>query len=39
MGGRQRTSLFMTKEKATEKMAREAAARSKSKGKKGRKGR
>jgi hypothetical protein len=31
MGGRQRTSLFMTKEKATERMSREARERSKGK--------
>ena len=34
MGGRQRTSLFLTKEKTTERMAREAQSRGKSKGKK-----
>ncbi len=38
MGGRQRTSLFMMKEKVTERMAREAAKAKQSKGKR-RKGR
>ncbi|ABN70112.1 hypothetical protein Smar_1014 [Staphylothermus marinus F1] len=34
MGGRQKTSLFMTKEKVTERMAREAREKTKAKGKK-----
>jgi hypothetical protein len=40
MGGKQKTSIFMTKEKITEKMTREMAARkakAKPKGRKGKK--